>query len=117
MVVFFASYSAMKLYLDAWRPAILAHLAACKAIFQEEPARGAASAASLDSLLSAYAAQARSSKGAVLMAVMGGKLSEGINFGDDLGRAVLVVGLPFPNPSDPILAEKLAFLTARKTMS
>ena len=37
------------------------------------------------------------------MAVMGGSLSEGINFNDAYGRCVVVVGLPYPNPNDPKL--------------
>jgi chromosome transmission fidelity protein 1 len=48
--------------------------------------------------------------GAVMLCVVGGKLAEGINFGDDLGRCVIMVGLPYPNPSDPELQERLRFV-------
>lgn len=43
---------------------------------------------------------------AVLVAIIGGRLSEGINFRDKMCRAVLIAGIPFPNPCDPIIRER-----------
>ncbi|PKI71046.1 hypothetical protein CRG98_008627 [Punica granatum] len=45
--------------------------------------------------------------GAVLLAVVGGKVSEGINFSDGMGRCIVMVGLPYPNPSDIELVERI----------
>lgn len=41
-----------------------------------------------------------------LLLVIGGKLSEGINFSDDLARYVVVVGLPYANSQAATLKEK-----------
>jgi Rad3-related DNA helicase len=55
--------------------------------------------------------------GALLFCVVGGKMSEGINFSDDLARGVAVVGLPYPNPSDPELVERMAYLDRRAAVA
>ena len=70
-------------------------------------------AQSTDSVLAAYTAHVNSGNGALLFAVIGGSLSEGINFSDRLGRGIAVVGLPFPNPHSPEWKAKLEYVKQR----
>ena len=42
-----------------------------------------------------------SSRGAIFFAVCRGKVSEGLDFSDRAGRAVVITGLPYPMKEDP----------------
>uniref|UniRef100_A0AAF5DIC2 Helicase ATP-binding domain-containing protein n=1 Tax=Strongyloides stercoralis TaxID=6248 RepID=A0AAF5DIC2_STRER len=44
--------------------------------------------------------------GAVMFAVFRGKISEGIDFPDDMARCVISIGIPYPNYGDPQIREK-----------
>jgi chromosome transmission fidelity protein 1 len=119
--------------------------------------------AEVEAVLQQYSECIEQGKGAVMLSVVGGKLSEGINFQDGLGRwagccapapaaarvslgsrqprdkvlalasrqgagrcralarppglppacrCVVVLGMPYPNPSDPELQERMCFLDA-----
>lgn len=92
VVMFFSSYDLMRHTLGRWKVSgCLQRLKSIKAVLAEE--RG-----SNDVFKEYQACINRDAKrGALLTAVMGGKLSEGINFSDDLGRLVIMVGMPFAN--------------------
>ncbi|XP_077196078.1 ATP-dependent DNA helicase DDX11 isoform X2 [Paroedura picta] len=117
VVCFFPSYEYEKQAYTHWeQTGLLSRLAAKKKIFQE-PKR----ANQVEQVLAEYAKCIKrcshagtTMTGALLFSVVGGKMSEGINFSDDLGRCVIMVGMPYPNIKSPELQEKMAYLN--KTM-
>ena len=52
-------------------------------------------------------------QGAVLFAVINGKLSEGINFANDYCRCVVVVGMPYPDSKDIVLQQRREFFNQK----
>ena len=109
MVIFFSSYQYMSNVLSKWRSTgQYDDLSASRSVFVEP--RLAGDAEKVWTLYSEKAV-ADGGKGAMLFCVMGGKLSEGINFSDRLARCVVVIGMPYPDGRDPILQEKLKFAT------
>ncbi|KAG5981508.1 hypothetical protein E4U55_002863 [Claviceps digitariae] len=126
VVVFFPSYGYLDEVSTAWgrlsqknpQPTIWDRLQARKRVFQET--KGCSS----DEVLQEYtqailggsqinpatATPLTGQGGALLLSVVGGKMSEGINFSDRLGRCVMVVGLPFPNIVSPEWTAKMEYI-------
>lgn len=133
VICFFTSYEAEQRFVDAlWADGYYAQINSVKRIFRETDGRvggggamkstgGSSRSCGVGGVLEAYQRwvygidtggvdtpsspiMARgATRGALLFAVMGGRLAEGINFADDLGRAVLLFGLPYANAADPEL--------------
>ena len=131
VVCFLPSYSYEAAVVNHWRKSgMMAKIQQRKKIFHE--ARGAGAAA-VEKILQGYATACRYGththakngqgedasqnkvNGGLLFCVVGGKMSEGINFSDELARMVIVVGLPFANPNDPELKEKMRYLDRRSS--
>ncbi|XP_032205037.1 putative ATP-dependent RNA helicase DDX11-like protein 8 isoform X2 [Mustela erminea] len=120
VVCFFPSYEYQRQVYAHWnKSGLLARLAVRKKIFQEPK-----KANQVEQVLAEYSRcikccdQAGGTvTGALLLSVVGGKMSEGINFSDNLGRlvflgprCVVMVGMPYPNIRSPELQEKMAYL-------
>jgi chromosome transmission fidelity protein 1 len=134
LVVFFPSYSYLDTCIAAWKrlrpasqpilPSVWESLSDVKPIFLEQRSQQqspnpqiASKEASTDSVLNAYSSAIAlgNGRGALLFAVIGGTLSEGINFSDALGRGVVVVGLPFPNPHSAEWRAKTQYISSKAT--
>ena len=100
LIVFFPSYAYLEQVTAKWRSQNTGQLSIWDEIEARKPIfRESREFASVDDVLQGYsdAISVGNGKGALLLSVVGGKMSEGINFSDRLGRGVVVVGLPFPN--------------------
>lgn len=135
VVVFFPSYAYLDSCMSMWKTAKVANLDGqsttlwesintCKPIFAESrespssaPGSKAGSKASgSESLLTSFTKVvlgANDQRGALLLSVINGSLSEGINFSDRLGRAVIVIGMPFPNPHSAEWKAKMEYITQK----
>lgn len=114
IVCFFTSYDYMdQFYKYMCDSNALTKIQKKKVVFKEARTGG-----QTEKMLTDYANAIRNCRksmvdgptGALMLSVIGGKLSEGLNFSDELGRCVCVVGLPFPNRTNPELAEKMKYL-------
>jgi len=53
------------------------------------------------------------SRRCVLLSVVGGRLSEGIDFRDDLCRCLILVGLPYSSIADPVMKSRMSYYDSK----
>ncbi|XP_076952036.1 uncharacterized protein LOC143625638 [Bidens hawaiensis] len=103
IIVFFSSFDYEESVYDAWKASgTLGRIMKRKRVFKE-PRK----TTEVEVVLKEYKESIDANNGAVILAVVGGKISEGINFSDGLGRCIVMVGLPYPSPSDIELMERV----------
>lgn len=106
MVVFFPSYLYMESIISMWQGmGILDEVWKYKLILVETPDAQETSLA-----LETYRTACCNGRGAVLLCVARGKVSEGIDFDHQYGRTVLSIGVPFQYTESRILKARLEFL-------
>lgn len=106
IVVFFPSYLYMESIISMWQGmGILDSIWNYKLILVETPDAQESSLA-----LETYRTACCNGRGAILLCVARGKVSEGIDFDHHYGRAVLCIGVPFQYTESRILKARLEFL-------
>ncbi|KAL1963883.1 hypothetical protein VTN77DRAFT_7689 [Rasamsonia byssochlamydoides] len=106
IVVFFPSYLYMESIISMWQGmGILDSIWNYKLILVETPDSQESSLA-----LETYRTACCNGRGAVLLCVARGKVSEGIDFDHHYGRAVICIGVPFQYTESRILKARLEFL-------
>ncbi|KAK9455484.1 hypothetical protein V1511DRAFT_293400 [Dipodascopsis uninucleata] len=106
LVVFFPSYLYMESIISMWQAmGILDEVWKYKLILVETPDSQETSLA-----LEAFRTACCNGRGAALLCVARGKVSEGIDFDHHYGRTVLMIGVPFQYTESRILKARLEFM-------
>eukprot|EP01117_Protostelium_nocturnum_P000994 TRINITY_DN11314_c0_g1_i1.p1 TRINITY_DN11314_c0_g1~~TRINITY_DN11314_c0_g1_i1.p1 ORF type:complete len:754 (-),score=196.47 TRINITY_DN11314_c0_g1_i1:105-2366(-) len=106
VVCFFPSYGYMEEIVSMWNDMqLLNSILTNKLLFVETPDPTETAIA-----LESYRKACNSGRGAVLFSVARGKVSEGIDFDHQYGRAVILFGIPYVNTQSKILRARLEFL-------
>ncbi|XP_055886515.1 regulator of telomere elongation helicase 1-like isoform X2 [Biomphalaria glabrata] len=108
LLIFFPSYPLMDQCVEKWkRSNVWNNISQYKPIVVEPKGKFAFTEV-MDEFYSKV--NDPSLNGAIFMAVCRGKVSEGLDFADHNGRAVMITGLPFPPMFDPRVKLKMEFL-------
>lgn len=106
IVGFFTSYTYMEAVVASWyEQGIIDNILKRKLLFLETQDSGETSLALLN-----YIKACENGRGAVLLSVARGKVSEGVDFDHHLGRCVIMFGIPFVYTQSRILKSRLEYL-------
>ncbi|XP_038057615.1 regulator of telomere elongation helicase 1-like isoform X2 [Patiria miniata] len=108
LLVFFPSYPVMNHALDQWQESGIQHrITQYKEVFVEPKGK-----VNFIATIESFYEKINDPKlnGACFFAVCRGKVSEGLDFADINGRAVVITGLPFPPRMDPKIVLKMQYL-------
>ncbi|BET01051.1 Novel helicase-like [Nesidiocoris tenuis] len=106
VLMFFPSYGALNKAINTWKfKGLWDRLNAIKPLFSEETDKRRFNMA-----VEGYRTSVDAKKGGVLMGVCRGKMSEGIDFSDQYGRAVVVCGLPYASFVNPRIKCKMRYI-------
>ncbi|OAD55149.1 Regulator of telomere elongation helicase 1 like protein [Eufriesea mexicana] len=112
LLIFFPSYPIMRKCKEEWQNiGLWTKIADRKPIFVEPQYKS-----DFLNVMNEYCEKIKdvSCRGAIFMAVCRGKVSEGLDFANANGRAVLITGLPFPPLKDPRIILKQQYLEEMK---
>lgn len=94
VLVFMPSKSLMEKFQNTWiKNGNLEKIKKLKDVFIESACAG--SAAELQVMMTTYREKVEQPRGAILFAILRGRISEGIDFKDNQARCVITIGIPF----------------------
>lgn len=110
LLVFFPSYELMEKFKMLWEErGIWQEIEREKPIFLEPKTK-----VEFYNQIKCYYSKVRENRNAVFMAVLRAKISEGIDFTDIYGRAVVIIGVPFAPWEDLRVRLKMEYLDNRQ---
>lgn len=114
ILIFFPSYRTLENAFEAWQQCgIISKIEQHKSLFKE-PKNSDLYQKTMQAYYNNIFEGER--RGAILMGVCRGRISEGLDFTDDAARLVMIVGIPYPMLTDPKVILKKNYLDSRSVM-
>ena len=112
LLVFFPSYWLMNSLYERWEESGILQIILEHKMVYKEPKKATEYQAVMDRYYSAIFDKGATGNqnGAILMGVCRGRISEGLDFSDGAARCVVIVGIPYPQMTDPKVILKKEFL-------